>query len=167
MTKRLPSGLLVAVALFAAACGSKALAPAPTLFPETNQVPGWAKTEETRVFPADKLWEYIDGDADRYLRAGVEKTLTADYRYKNKFEAVVDIHIMQAPEGAMKIFDSDSAVESESMNLGDRGRRWQGSLVFTKGRYYVRLAAFKQEDPEVGKALEELARAIEQKLGQN
>jgi len=169
MTKYLQSGLLVVVALFAAACGSKTPSPAPppALFPETNQVSGWTKTEETRVFPADRLWEYIDGDAERYLQAGVEKTLTADYRYKDKFEAVADIHIMQAPAGAKKIFDSDSAVESESMNLGDQGRRWQGSLAFTKGRYYVRLAAFEQEDPEVGKALEELARAIEKRLGQN
>jgi len=167
MTKHLQSGVLAAVVLFAAACGPKTPAPAPVLFPETNQVPGWTKTEETRVFPADKLWEYIDGDAERYLQAGVEKTLTTDYCYKDKFDAVADIHIMQAPEGAKKIFDSDSAVDSENLDLGDAGRRWQGSLTFTKGRYYVRLTAYEQEDPEVGKALEALARAIEQRLGQN
>ena len=167
MTKHIPSGFLITVALFAVACGSKTAAPGPTFFPENNQVPGWAKTEETRVFPADKLWEYIDGDADRYLQAGVEKTLTADYRYKDKFDAVADIHIMQAPEGAKKIFDSDSAVEGENLDLGDGGRGWQGSLVFTKGRYYVRLTSYEQEDPEVGKALEELARGIEKRLAQN
>jgi hypothetical protein len=167
MTKYLSSGLLIAAALLVAACESKTPAPAPTLFPETNQAPGWAKTAETRTFPADKLWEYIDGDAERYLQAGVERTLTADYRYKDKFDAVADIHVMRAPEGAKKVFDSDSAVDSESLNLGDRGRSWKGSLAFTKGRYYVHLTAYEQEDPEVGAALEALARSIESRLAQN
>ena len=167
MTKQVTIALLIAVAILASACGSKTPSPAPTFFPETNQVPGWAKSAETRTFPADKLWEYVDGDAERYLQAGVEKTLTADYRYKNKFDAVADVHVMRAPEGAKIIFDSDSAVDSESLNLGDHGRRWQGSLAFTTGRYYVHLTAYEQEDPEVGAALEALARAIQERLAQN
>jgi Family of unknown function (DUF6599) len=167
MTKQVLIGLAIIAALFAAACGSKTPAPAPTFFPETNQAPGWAKTAETRVFPADKLWEYNDGDAERYLQAGVEKTLTADYRYKDKFDAVADVHVMRAPEGAKKVFDSDSAVGSESLNVGDAGRRWQGSLAFVTGRYYVHLTAYEQQDPEVGTALEGLARAIEKRLAQN
>jgi hypothetical protein len=167
MTRHVTFALLMAVAILAAACGSKAPTPAPTFFPETNQVPGWAQTAETRTFPADKLWEYIDGDAERYLQAGVEKTLTADYRYKDKFDAVADVHVMRTREGAQKVFDSDSAVGSEKLNLGDAARRWQGSLVFTTGRYYVHLTAYEQQDPEVGAALEALARAIQERLAQN
>jgi hypothetical protein len=36
-------------------------------------------------------------------------------------------------------------------------------LTFRKGPYFVRLTAY-QEDPEVGKALLELGRAVEKKL---
>ncbi len=166
MMVKIRVALLTALTLAAVSCKSETQPTVPALFPETQQVPGWTKTGETRTFAADRLWEYIDGDAERYVQAGVETTLTADYRYADKFDAVADVHMMQTPEGAKKIFDSDSSEGSEAIQLGDTGRLWQGSLAFTKGRYYVRLAAYEQEDPEVGKALTELARGIEKRLGQ-
>ena len=65
---------------------------AATPFPRTGEAPGWARRGETRVFPAADLWQYIDGAADRYLQAGVERVLTADYRYRDRFDAVVDVY---------------------------------------------------------------------------
>jgi hypothetical protein len=133
-----------------------------TFFPEGNEVPGWSKGE-TRTFEAERLWEYIDGDADRYIQAGVVRTLTTDYRYQNKIEAAADVYVMKAPEGARKIFDSESSVGSQPLQLGDSARVFPASLTFRKGPYFVRLVAY-QEAPDIGKALTELARAIEQKL---
>jgi hypothetical protein len=154
---------LVIVALFLAqACGPKPVSGPAAFFPQTNEVPGWSKAE-TRTFEADRLWEYIDGDADRYIQAGVDRTLTTDYRYHDKVEAVADIYVMKAPEGARKIFDAESSVGSQPAQIGDAARLFQSSVVFRKGPYFVRLVAY-QEDPEMGKALTELARAIEQKL---
>ena len=49
--------------------------------PESGDAPGWTKAGETHVFEAADLWQYVDGDAERYLRAGVRRTLTAKYRY--------------------------------------------------------------------------------------
>src|ERR1039457_1950148 len=55
--------------------------PKPTSwFPESGDVPGWTKVSETRSFEAVDLWKYVDGDAERYQRAGVRRTLTANYR---------------------------------------------------------------------------------------
>src|ERR1035438_339803 len=53
------------------------------------------------------LWKYVDGDAERYLRAGVRRTLTANYRYADTVEAVADIHLMETPQGAASIFESE------------------------------------------------------------
>jgi hypothetical protein len=128
-------------------------------------VPGWSKAGETRTFQAGNLWEYIDGDAERYLQAGVEKTLTADYRFREKIEAVADVHLMKTTEGARKIFESEASAESQRTVLGDDARLSKGTLTFRKGSYFVRLVAY-QEDPEVGKALLDLGRAIEKRLGQ-
>lgn len=154
--------LAILTVVMALGCSSKSDWKTPMLFPETNEVPGWSKGE-TRTFEASRLWEYIDGDADRYIQAGVLRTLTTDYRYRDKIEAVADIYVMKAPEGARKIFDSESSVGSQPLQLGDSARLFPATLTFRKGAYFVRLVAY-QEDPEVGKALTELAGAIERKL---
>lgn len=155
---------LLAVAFSTPGCGRKSESKPAALFPQSNEVAGWTKSGETRTFEASNLWEYIDGDAEKYIQAGVERTLTADYRYQDKIEAVADIHIMKAPEGTRKVFDSESSAESRPVELGDAARLTRGSLTFRKGRYLVRLTAF-QDAPEVGKALLELGRAIERRLG--
>jgi hypothetical protein len=159
---RLQLALPILVGILVLACTPKPASQSARFFPEGNEVSGWSKGE-TRTFEADRLWEYIDGDADRYIQAGVLRTLTTDYRYQNKIEAVADIYVMKAPEGARKIFDSESSVGSQPAQLGDSARLFPASLAFRKGPYFVRLVAY-QEDPEMGKALTELARAIERRL---
>jgi len=157
-------GLGIVALFLAQACGSKPVSAPATFFPETNEVSGWSKGE-TRTFEADRLWEYIDGDDDRYIQAGVLRTLATDYRYQEKVEAVADIYVMKTPEGARKIFDSESSVGSQPIQIGDAARLFQSSLVFRKGPCFVRLTAY-QEAPEVGKALVELGRGVERRLGE-
>ena len=156
--------LVIVAVILAQACGSKPASAPATFFPETNEVPGWSKGK-TRTFEADRLWEYIDGDDGRYLQAGVLRTLATDYRYQEKVEAVADIYVMKTPEGARKIFDAESSVGSQPTQIGDAARLFQSSLVFRKGPYLVRLTAY-QEAPEVGKALVELGRGVERRLGE-
>jgi hypothetical protein len=155
--------LAVFAVIAALGCSSKSGSTPRTFFPETNEVSGWSKVGEMRTFEASRLWEYIDGDADRYVQAGVEKTLTADYRYGGRIEAVVDIHVMRTPDGPRKIYEAESRAGSQPIQLGDAARLSKGSLTFCKGRYFTRLVAY-QEAPEVGDALVALGRAIERKL---
>lgn len=155
--------VLLAAACVLAGCGPKTGSKPATLFPESNEVYGWSKTGETRTFEAADLWQYIDGDAEKYIQAGVKRTLTADYRYQDSTDAVADIYVMAAAEGAKRILDSENAANSRPAALGDAGRLYGASLVFRKGPHLVRLVAYK-ESPQVSKALEELARGIERKL---
>lgn len=132
----------------------------PALLPETGEAEGWTKSGATRAFEAANLWQYVDGDAERYLRAGVETTLTARYRYLDKLDAVADVHVMRTPDGARKIFESEPATGSRAIALGDAGRSYGASVTFRKGRYFVRLIAYEEApDP-----LLVLARAIEARL---
>ena len=156
-------GLMAVALTLAQACSPKPGVKPAGLFPESNEVPGWTKSGDTRTFEASRLWEYIDGDAEKYLQAGVQKTLTTDFRYKDQFDAVADIHVMASPEGARKIFESAPSVGSQPIALGDAARLSKGSLTFRKGPYFVRLVAY-QEAPEAENALVELAKAIEKKL---
>lgn len=156
--------LVIAIASLTLGCKAKSGPMQATLFPESGEVSGWAKSGQVRTFEAGNLWEYIDGDAEMYIQAGVKKTLTSDYRYRNKFDAVADIYQMSAPAGAQKMFSAESSAESQPVQLGDEARLYKSSLVFRKGMYFVRLTAY-EESPGVSKGLVDLARAIESRLG--
>jgi polyferredoxin len=132
----------------------------PELLPETGAAAGWTKSGATRTFEAADLWRYVDGDAERYLRAGIERTLTAHYRYQDRLDAVADVHVMRTVEGARKIFESESAAGSRPLALGDAARNYGVSLTLRKGRYFVRLVAYE----DAPQPLETLARAIEARL---
>jgi len=132
-------------------------------FPESGDVHGWSKTGDTREFQAADLWKYVDGDAERYLRAGVRRTLTANYRYADAIDAVADIHQMEAPREAASIFESESAAGSRPVALGDAGRSYGQSLTFRQGPFFVRLTAY-QDTPKTEQALVALAQAIAQRF---
>ncbi|MEN6536560.1 MAG: DUF6599 family protein [Bryobacteraceae bacterium] len=155
---------LVALLAICTACGTRPGAKTASLFPESGDVEGWTKARETRTFKAEDLWQYIDGDNQKYLQAGVEKTLTSDYRYKGKTDAVVDIYVMGTAEGSRKVFDSESGEGSIPVALGDAGRLYAASATFRHGRYFVRLTAYENA-PEIGNALMALGKAVDSRLG--
>ena len=154
--------VIVALMLFSS-CKSTSAPKADEIFPRSGEVAGWAKSSATRTFLAENLSQYIDGDAERYLQVGVERTLTTDYQYQNKIDAVADIHIMKTAEGPRKLLEAESSTDAQHAAVGDEARLYPASLVFRKGRYLVRLVAY-QEALEVSPALLALGRAIEKNL---
>lgn len=142
-----------------AGCKSKASNPLPA----SNEVSGWQKTDETRTFVAKDLWQYIDGDAEQYVQAGVITTSTADYKYNNQFEAVVDVHTMRDAAGATRILENGRSAEARTVQLGDAGFAYSQSVVFRKGSHLVRIVAW-QSGPDTPNALLALARSVEAKL---
>ena len=163
LTTMIQAVLVIALVSLTLGCRVKSRASPASLFPESSEVAGWARSGVVRTFEAKSLWQYIDGDAERYIQAGVSQILTADYRYQDKVDAVADIYQMSAPAGAQKIFSSESATGSQPIQLGDEGRVFQSSLVFRKGSCLVRLTAY-EEQPDVSKGLIDLARGIEIRL---
>jgi len=154
--------LLIAVALASTGCkrgpGTEA-----AFFPASNEVEGWVTTTATRTFAAANLWKYIDGGAEKYLKAGVQSASTADYKFQNKLEAVADIYTMANAEGAREVFESEPAGDAKTPPLGDSVRLHSQSLVFRQGPYLVRIIAY-EEYPEAQQALLELGRGIEKRL---
>jgi len=132
-------------------------------FPESNEVPGWIKTSNTRIFPAADLWKYVDGDAERYLHAGVQQTFTTSYRYYDHLEAVADVHLMAAANGAVTIFESEPTAGSHPIPVGDAGGSYGQTLTFRKARFLVRLVCY-EDSPETETELIALARAIALRL---
>jgi formate hydrogenlyase subunit 6/NADH:ubiquinone oxidoreductase subunit I len=131
-----------------------------TLLPPASASGLWRKAGQTRVFAAADLWKYVDGDADRYLRAGVEKTFTALYRQPGGAEAVADVHILATSGQARALFESEPASGSRPVRIGSGGRSYGPSLTFWQGRCFVRLTAYQ----DVGDTLLDLAGTMEARL---
>jgi len=131
--------------------------------PESGDAPGWTKAGDVREFAADDLWKYVDGDADRYLRAGLRRTQTANYRYRDAVEAVADVHQMGSPAGAASLFESEPSAGSRPIALGDSGRSYGPSATFCRGEFFIRLVAY-QNAPPTEAALLALGRAIDSRL---
>src|ERR1035438_1030898 len=72
----------IAIAIAGASTGCKKAKVDP--FPASGAVAGWDKTSDSRVFAAKDLWQYIDGDAEQYISAGVVSTSTSDYKYRSE-----------------------------------------------------------------------------------
>jgi hypothetical protein len=132
-------------------------------FPDSGAVTGWQKTAETRTFAAKDLYQYIDGDAEQYITAGVVSTSTSDYKYQGQLEAVVDVHTMSSAEGARKIMDTGKTADAKIAPLGEAGLAYSQSIVFRKGPNLVRIVAY-ESTPQTPDALMALARGIEAKL---
>ena len=132
-------------------------------FPATGEIAGWQKTGDTRDFEAKNLWQYIDGDAEQYVKAGVVSTTTADYSYQSRLEAVVDVHTMGNAEGARKILENATAGDAHTVQIGDDAIAFSQSVTFRKGVYLVRIVAY-QSYGDGPQALMALAHGVEAKL---
>ncbi len=151
----------IAIVAVAASTGCKKKASDP--FPASNAIAGWEKTSETRVFAAKDLWQYIDGDAEQYISAGVVSTSTSDYKYQGQLEATVDVYTMGDAAGARKILETGQTKEAKTVQLGDAGIAYTQSMIFRKGTALVRIVAY-ESTPDAQQALLALARGVEAKL---
>ena len=153
------AAIAIAALIGGAGCKKKTIDP----FPASNSVAGWDKTSDTRVFAAKDLWQYVDGDSEQYIQAGVVSTSTADYKYQGQLEAVVDVYTMGDSAGARKILESEQSKDAKSVTLGDAGIAYQQSVTFRKGPYLVRIVAY-ESTPGTPQALLALAHGVEAKL---
>jgi hypothetical protein len=132
-------------------------------FPASNAVAGWEKSSETRTFEPNNLWQYIDGDSEQFIQAGVASTATSDYKYQGQLEAVVDVYTMGAPDGAQTILEREQTKDAQSVSLGDEGLQYAQSVSFRKGRTLVRIVAY-ESSASTPQALLELAHGVEANL---
>lgn len=155
-------GALVVV-LLAAICVSGCKKKNANPFPPSGAVAGWEKTSETRTFEPKDLWQYIDGDSEQFIQAGVVSTATSDYKYQGQLEAVIDVYTMGGPDGAQTILERGQTRDAQSARVGDEGLQYAQSVSFRKGRYLVRIVAY-QSSATTPQTLMALAHGVEANL---
>ena len=153
---------VVMILVVAAAAGTGCKKKTADPFPASGAIADWEKTSETRVFAARDLYQYIDGDAEQYISAGVVSTSTSDYKYQGQLEATVDVHTMKDAAGARKILETGTK-DAKPVQLGDAGFAYAQSVIFRKGSSLVRIVAY-ESTPDTPQALLALARGVEAKL---
>lgn len=153
------AGALVIALLATPGCKKKNANP----FPASGGVAGWEKTSQTRTFEPKDLWQYIDGDSEQYIQAGVVSTSTSDYKYQGQLEAVVDVYTMGGPDGAQTILQRGQTQDARTVRLGDEGLQYSQSVTFRKGSYLVRIVAY-QSSAATPQALIALAHGVEANL---
>ena len=153
-------GLLILVT-FASCVGCKKKIANP--FPASGAVAGWEKSSETRAFEPKDLWQYIDGDSEQYIQAGVVSTSTSDYKYKGQLEAVVDVYTMSGPDGAQTILERGQTKDAQTIGIGEEGLQYAQSVTFRKGAHLVRIVAY-QLNADTSQALVALAHGVEANL---
>jgi hypothetical protein len=151
--------LVIVAAVASTGCKKKTANP----FPASGAVAGWEKTSETRTFAAKNLSDYIDGDAEQYISAGVVSTSTSDYKFQGQLEATVDVHTMKDPAGARKILETGVTSDAKRIAVGDECVQYAQSISFRKGSSLVRIVAY-ESTPDTPQALLALAHGMEAKL---
>jgi hypothetical protein len=151
--------MMIVAAVASTGCKKKGSDP----FPASGAVAGWEKTAETRTFAAKNLSDYIDGDAEQYISAGVISTSTSDYKYQGQLEATVDVHTMSDPAGARKILETGVTSDAKRIAVGDECVQYAQSITFRKGTRLVRIVAY-ESTADGPQALLALAHGVEAKL---
>lgn len=159
---RLKSAAIV-LCLLAVVAGAGCRKTAKDPFPPSGVAAGWQKASETRTFAAKDLWQYVDGQAEQYIQAGVVSASTSDYIFHGQLQAVVDVYTMRDAAGAGKILTSDKTGGAKTVSLGDEAIAFEQSVTFRKGPYLVRVLAF-EPTPETVPALMALAHTVEARL---
>jgi hypothetical protein len=154
---------VVAFAIVALGAGAGCRKKDADPLPASGAVAGWEKTSDTRVFAAKDLWQYIDGDSEQFLQAGVVSASTSDYKYQGQLEATVDVFTMGDSGGARKILESGQTKDAKHIQVGDAAIAYEQSVTFRKGPYLVRIVAY-DDAPGTQQALIALAYGVETKL---
>jgi hypothetical protein len=112
---------------------------------------GFVAADSVMVYKADRLWDYIDGAADAYLRRGVVETGTVSFRRpKDELPAVtIDLHRFLDPKGAIEMFAEEKSPDGEMLAIGSGGVWQNGMLAFWDSTYYVRIVSETTRDSTI------------------
>ncbi len=106
-----------------------------------TEILGWKSNQQSEIYTADNLYEYINGDSESFLAFGFEKVYVHYYSKEDK-ELVVELYDMGTPLNALGVFRSRRGITSCGKELGMDSDVGENEIVFVKGKYYVKLYFF-------------------------
>lgn len=160
----------VAAALFG--CVKEEKAPAPeaegkgsagyeALLPSKDLPTGWRQSGEVKTYVGKKLYDSIDGAADRFFQYAFREQYVAGYSSNDSGKSInIEVYDMGTPEDAFGIFSCHDNVMSEHVGVGLAATISEINLDFCRGKHFARLLGMGFEEGEAKKPLRAFAEAI-------
>ncbi|MEE9218210.1 MAG: hypothetical protein V3U98_04005 [Acidobacteriota bacterium] len=104
----------------------------------------------TGDFPAERLYEHVDGAADSLRAAGCGRILV--WRMDDP-PAVLELLVFEEGEGASRVLARDVGPE-RTPGPGDEASVGEQAIFFRRGRFYARLFAEPGAPPDPARLLE-------------
>ncbi len=108
--------------------------------PTCNLVPGWTQSGPARVYTADNLYEYMDGNSEGYFLYNFQEMRGVTCK-QGEVTFVIDISDMGDSDFAFGMFTSTRDLRHPQYPVGMGGQIVPRRLIFSKGKYYVEIAA--------------------------
>ena len=143
--------------LLAFAAVANPVAPAPAC----SLVPGWTQEGPARAYNADNLFEYMDGNSEGYLLYHFQEMRGVTCK-QGDVTFVIDISDMNDADFSFGMFTSTRDLRQHEYPVGMGGQVVPRRLIFSKGRYYVEIAA--NPDGDHTAALKTWAAALDQSI---
>lgn len=135
--------------------------PAMAQAPDCSLLPGWQQHGPARVYEADNLFEYMDGNAEGYLIYGYSKLQGVSCR-KDGETVLIDVHEMASPESAWGIFAANRAPDLPVEPIGTIAQVAPRKAIFVKDKYLVEITAESEKDHSA--LLRQAAQAMEKRI---
>jgi hypothetical protein len=129
--------------------------------PTCNLVPGWTQAGPPRVYTADNLYEYMDGNSEGYFLYNFQEMRGVTCK-QGEVTLVIDISDMGDSDFAFGMFSSTRDLRHPAYAAGMGGQIVPRRLIFAKGKYYVEIAANPEGDYTA--ALKLWAAALDQSI---
>lgn len=124
--------------------------------------PGWKALGEREYFPADRLWEKIDGQAELFLQYEVVSLEARTYQSRQDPNLTLEVHIynMGQPLRAFGVYSYERPFPVQHpVPVGQEGYE-DGGLYFWQGPFYTTIIPSLPDSPGVHETMLQIARHL-------
>ena len=116
---------------------------ASKVLPRTEELTGFEKVSSDRLFDPAGLHDYIGDDADVFANYGVKAAASADYgSTAADLQFSIDVYRFGNAYQAFGMYAFERIPEYTFVDVGTQGYLAQGSLVFFKAEFFVRISGY-------------------------
>ena len=117
-----------------------ALLPAEDTLPRCDLLPAWKQSGAARLYTADNLYDYMDGNSEGYLIYGFDRMRGVTCK-SGEASFVIDTSEMKDPESAFGLFASNRDPRVPTEAIGVLGQVTPQRGIFAKGSRFVEISA--------------------------
>jgi hypothetical protein len=131
------------------------------LLPDEEVPPGWKQSGAVRSYVGEKLFDSIDGAAERFFQYDFRTQYVASYASDDSAKTMqVEVYDMGSADDAFGMFTCHDSIASEHAEVGSAATISDMNVDFCQGKYFLRLLAMGFDEGEAQKPLLAFAKAI-------